>query len=93
MLNRRSFLKLTALSPLLGVASKSDTPDEIEEEVKTLQVSRICPKCCKGRMMFAGGGVLMTYPAQYPHKCDKCGHDEYYSGTMYPYTKYELINA
>lgn len=57
-------------------------------EVKTFEVDMICEKCNKGHMRPVGNIVLTTYPLQYPHECDNCGHVENYT-KKYPYTIYE----
>lgn len=47
-------------------------------------VENICDKCGNGKMKPHGNSVLATYPPQYPHVCENCGHMENYPFT-YPY--------
>ena len=61
---------------------------EEKHEVKTFEVDMICEKCNIGHMRPVGNIVLTTYPIQYPHECDNCGHTEIYT-KKYPYTTYE----
>lgn len=51
-------------------------------ESKTLIVQMLCDKCEDGIMEFTGE-ALCTYPSQYIHKCQSCGHTESYF-TYYP---------
>ncbi len=61
---------------------------EIEREAVAIEVSRECPECHSGEMEGTSGMVLMSYPEQYPHKCNNCGHKQHYSGVQYPYIKH-----
>ncbi len=45
---------------------------------------------CGGFMELCDGGVLTSYPAQYPHKCTKCENTRYISGKVYPYIEYKF---
>jgi len=47
----------------------------------------ICDKCGEGKMRNAGT-ALLSYPPQYPHTCDKCGHQVVFS-RIYPCTVQE----
>lgn len=60
---------------------------EVEREVETVLVKMKCDKCGKGFMEKSGETVLMTYPPQFPHKCNNCEHMENYT-KQYPYIKY-----
>lgn len=64
---------------------------EMVAESKLLIVHMVCDKCKKGKMMPIGM-ELMSYPPQYPHKCDNCGHAVNYS-ISYPYQKLVPIEA
>jgi len=55
-------------------------------EVKVLTVEMVCDKCGKGLMKPYGNNVFATYPPQYPHECNNCGHIESYP-FQYPYRK------
>lgn len=59
---------------------------EMVAEAKTIIVHMICDECKKGKMMPNGNVVLTTFPTQYLHKCDNCGHTENYN-VKYPYHK------
>lgn len=63
---------------------------EIREELKTYRVKKICPKCKQGEMKPVENIVLSSYPAQYPHHCDMCGHSEVYR-KCYPSIEYETV--
>lgn len=56
-------------------------------ESKALTVLMKCDKCNVGNMKQHGNITLATYPQQYPHKCDNCGHVENYN-IVYPYQKF-----
>ena len=43
-------------------------------------------------MIMDGNIVLTTYPAQYPHKCNKCGCRKTFD-RMYPFHKYVQTEA
>lgn len=60
---------------------------EIDIEQRVYKVSMRCDKCNKG-FMIQTGYVHLTYPAQYEHKCDDCGHIESYP-IMYPTIRYK----
>jgi len=64
---------------------------EFERESRAIQVCQSCEHCDEGQMM-ATGMVLTSFPAQYPHVCDDCGHKETYKNS-YPFIKYKAINA
>lgn len=57
-------------------------------EVKTYIVKAICENC-DGEYVY-NGNVLTTYPAQYGHTCQKCGH-HITLDCCYPTTEYVEI--
>ena len=60
---------------------------ELVAEVKTLVVYRVCEKCNDGTMHIDYRyPVLSSYPEQYCHVCNKCGHAEYFI-TKYPHNR------
>ena len=60
---------------------------EVVADTKVLTVHMKCDECKEGYMVMDGDIVLTTYPAQYPHKCNKCGHRKTFN-RMYPFHKY-----
>lgn len=65
-------------------------------ETKTYVIIQKCDKCREGKMMVDENNMLTlltSYPPLYPHKCDKCGHEENYN-VVYPYQQieYEEVN-
>lgn len=48
---------------------------EMKTEVKTYKVTYTCDECREGEMK-PTGAPLMSNPAQYPHKCKKCGSEK-----------------
>ncbi len=60
---------------------------EKRTEVKTYQVTYTCDVCNEGEMQPAGV-TLMSNPAQYPHKCKKCGSEKTFR-SKYPKIVYE----
>lgn len=60
-----------------------------EVEVKAVKVSAFCE--CGGEFKRANtGGMLATYPPQYPHICDKCGKQETFY-VSYPTIEYREV--
>lgn len=55
-------------------------------EVKTYEVHLMCD--CGGEMRHTGM-VLTSNPAQYPHKCEKCGATETRFDEIFPHIVYE----
>jgi hypothetical protein len=66
---------------------------EVKNEVKTVRVDYLCPKCEKG-FLRPTGQVLSSNPPQYPHKCNNpdCDYYETFMGKTYPYIIHENIN-
>ena len=66
--------------------------DEMEEKCKvnTYEIDYKCDVCGKGYMRPLGT-VLPSYPAQYPHRCNKCGAEMNVIGHTYPYTVTERV--
>ena len=62
---------------------------EIRCDMKVVLVDMICKECNWGRLR-PTGVTLMSYPAQYPRKCDRCGATETYFET-YPRTVMEPL--
>ena len=65
---------------------------EVVAETKVLTVHMKCDQCGEGFMVMDGDIVLTTYPAQYPHKCNKCGYRKTFD-RMYPFHKYVQIET
>lgn len=61
---------------------------EVRTPVRVFRVGMVCPECGNGRMLLSSGAVLVTWPAQYTHKCNSCGYMTTYTKT-YPYVEYE----
>lgn len=59
-----------------------------ETEVKTIKVRQYCDKC-GGELIFTGE-VLLSYPEKYVHKCEKCGHTEWFPKS-YPCIEYKEV--
>jgi hypothetical protein len=88
------------ISRLVGVPLLPDhvAPSVLQEqsmpkqrvEMKVFTVKWICDECGQGEMV-PTGIELMSYPAQYPHKCNRCGHGETARGVKYPQTYYEAV--
>ncbi len=63
----------------------------IRTEVRVYRIELPCEeKDCNGTMESCAGMVLTTYPAQYPHKCTKCGTEIHISGVKYPYIEHKV---
>ncbi len=63
--------------------------DNMTKTIKSkMQAYRVELPCeaegCDGMMVFTSGGVLTSFPAQYPHRCSECGRQIYVSGMTYP---------
>jgi len=66
-----------------------ETVKEKRTRVSTSMVRLICEKC-EGGEMKPTGICLTSNPPQYPHRCDKCGHEETVrGGRTYPRIKHE----
>ena len=57
-----------------------------ETEVKTIEVRQYCDKC--GEELTFTGEVLLSYPEKYVHRCEKCGHTEWFPKS-YPCIEYK----
>lgn len=64
---------------------------EIKTKVNTFLVHLMCDKCDGGEMM-PTGIALLSNPPQYPHKCNKCGHQVNVTGNKYPFIKHEVAD-
>ena len=63
---------------------------ECRTPVSPVWVELMCTvEGCDGKIESCAGIVLTSYPAQYPHKCSKCGKSRYISGATYPYIDYD----
>lgn len=58
---------------------------EMVAESKMLMVYQVCDKCREGVMTYDFGSDK-AWNAEFPHKCNKCGHTENYP-VRYPYQK------
>lgn len=59
------------------------------KDVKTFQIDFKCPLCKEGYLR-PTGIVLASYPAQYPHICNResgCGYTQTFNKT-YPHIEY-----
>ena len=63
---------------------------EEKYKVNIYEVDFKCDVCGKGYMRPLGT-VLPSYPAQYPHRCNKCGAEMNVIGCTYPYTVTERV--
>ena len=43
----------------------------------------VCDECGKGEMIYCGG-LLLTFPPQYPHQCNQCGSSASFE-RVYPF--------
>ncbi len=73
---------------IMGCSNVSEN-GEIERKATAIEVSMKCPECGIGEMEISAGGVLLTFPEQYPHQCNYCDYYQYFSGVQYPYIKYQ----
>ncbi len=63
----------------------------IRTEVKAYRIERPCEEeGCDGMIESCDGVVLLSYPAQYPHRCTKCGAVHHISGVTYPYIEHKV---
>ena len=60
---------------------------EQEYKIKPVGVKYICDVCNEGKMLPDGDIVLTSYPPQFPHKCDNCGHKENFT-VKYPNVRF-----
>lgn len=61
---------------------------EKQIEMKSFEVHQYCDKC--GTELTFTGEVLLSNPAKYVHKCNKCGNTEWYSKS-YPCVEYKEV--
>ena len=60
----------------------------IKERLYPMTVAYKCDACEDGEMIHISTGMLTSsYPAQYPHKCNKCEHQSNFH-ECYPKVKY-----
>ena len=62
---------------------------EVKKPVREYVVHAMCE--CGGEFI-PGDVVFMTYPPQYPHKCNKCGTSATFN-KKYPSIEYEEIDT
>ena len=62
---------------------------EVRRQIRPYAVDMICNKCGVG-IMRQEGFELTSYPPQYQHKCENCGHTEMFD-QCYPRIEYEVI--
>lgn len=62
---------------------------EMVAEAKIILVRQVCDMCGKGVMTYDFKSDQMCH-VDYPHKCNKCGHEEKYP-FRYPYPKFVPI--
>lgn len=60
---------------------------EIRQELETIEVDFICPKCKVGNLRPTGKG-LMIQPLRYPHKCTECDNQQTFK-VRYPYHEFK----
>ena len=60
---------------------------KVKKEVKAYKICAICE--CGGEYEYQGM-VLTTYPAQYPHICNRCGKVNTFL-SAYPKMEYEEV--
>ena len=63
---------------------------EKRTKARTYIVRLMCEKCDGGEMK-PTGICLTSSPPQYPHRCDKCGHEETVRGKTYPCIEHEEV--
>ena len=61
---------------------------EKQTEVKSYEVHQYCDKC--GTELTFTGEVLLSNPAKYVHKCNKCGNTEWFPKS-YPCIEYKEV--
>lgn len=61
---------------------------EKQIEMKSFEVHKYCDKC--GTELTFTGEVLLSYPEKYVHKCEKCGHTEWFPKS-YPCIEYKEV--
>lgn len=62
------------------------------QETHKIQTYVTHMKCDCGGVMLPDSNIsLMSYPALYSHKCDKCGKTEYFRD-IYPIITYDTTN-
>lgn len=64
---------------------------EIQTELRTFQVEKICDKCKEGKMEYAGRGYSNGAGTFSDHKCTKCDNYETYKNKSYPHLIYKEI--
>ena len=58
--------------------------------LRPVLIDYLYDECGDGHMR-PEGYALLSSPPQYPHKCDKCGHEQTFK-VSYPTTDFETIN-
>jgi predicted RNA-binding Zn-ribbon protein involved in translation (DUF1610 family) len=64
----------------------------IKTPMQVVRVELVCPKCGEGKMASTNGPAILSSPPQYPHKCDKCGHEDHVRGYLYPSIEFEEVS-
>ena len=63
---------------------------ELSNEVRPIQINYVCDECHTGNMLRYGNLRLDSFPPQYPHECNFCGHRQNFS-KIYPIIEYRNI--
>ena len=63
---------------------------EEKYKVTTYEIDFKCDVCEEGYMR-PTGEVLLTFPMQYPHRCNHCGAEMIVREHTYPYTVVEKV--
>ena len=61
-------------------------------EIKQIGVEYVCDSCGVGTMENKTGMTLLSNPAQYVHRCNKCGYEASFR-TTYPGIRIERVEV
>lgn len=61
---------------------------EIKRKMNTYEVTKVCEKCKRGKVVEMDGPVLTSLPPKIPHRCSKCGAEKH-SNKTYPYIVFD----
>lgn len=78
----RAFTGRWLMSLSAAASNREVMMPEMEHQVRTFRIKYVCDQCAEGEMK-SGHGISNSFGTDWYHKCDKCGHEQWFE-TCYP---------